>query len=434
MGNILNCFKFSGFGFFCLSMDHKGAIVMQKYELGRLLGQGTFAKVYHARCVETGQSVAIKVVDKAKVRKARIMDHIEREISVMRRVRHPNVVHLYEVMATKSKIYFVLEYAKGGELFRKVEANGRLPEDVGRKYFVQLVDAVEFCHSRGVCHRDLKLENILLDEDGAIKVSDFGLSAVVECRGKDGLLHTTCGTPAYVAPEIVGRSGYDGEGADVWSCGVVLFVLLAGYLPFHDSNVMEMYRKISRGECRFPSWFSPKLKKLISRMLDPNPVSRISIAKIKASSWFKGGSEGEPVKVVSGGSEARGLLKMNAFDIISLSDGLDLSKLFEIKSCTDKECRIMSRKPAPVIVSKLERAARAAKMRVIKKDGGLLEFESIDGAMSIGAEIFVIAPALHLVEVRRRCGDAAEYEKVLNEVIRPRLVDIARSSPDEVSL
>ncbi|KAG6386460.1 hypothetical protein SASPL_155363 [Salvia splendens] len=409
-------------------MDHKGTIVMQKYELGRLLGQGSFAKVYHARCVETGQSVAIKVVDKAKVRKAGIMDHIEREISVMRRVRHPNVVHLYEVMATKSKIYFVMEYARGGELFRKVEANGRLPEDVGRKYFVQLIDAVEFCHGRGVCHRDLKPENILLDEDGGIKVSDFGLSGVAECRGADGLLHTTCGTPAYVAPEIIGRSGYDGAGVDVWSCGVVLFVLLAGYLPFHDTNVMEMYRKISRGEYRFPSWFSPKLKKLISRMLDPNPSSRISIAKIKGSSWFKAGKEGEPVKVTSDGDEARRLLKMNAFDIISLSDGLDLSKLFETESCLDKGCRIMSRKPVAVIVSRLERGARAAKMRVSKKDGGLIELESRDGVLAIEAEISVVTPVLHLVEVRRRYGEAAEYEKVLNEVIRPRLVDKAPSS------
>lgn len=408
---------------------------MQKYELGRLLGQGSFAKVYHARCLETGQSVAIKVVDKAKVRKAGITDHIEREISVMRRVRHPNVVHLHEVMATKSKIYFVMEYARGGELFRRVEAGGRLPEDVGRRYFAQLIDAVEFCHGRGVCHRDLKPENILLDEDGGVvKVSDFGLSGVAECRGADGLLHTACGTPAYVAPEIIAGSGYDGAGVDVWSCGVVLFVLVAGYLPFHDPNVMEMYRKISRGEYRCPSWFSPKLKKLISRMLDPNPSSRISIAKIKASSWFKAGDGGEkPVKVTSGGEEARRLLKMNAFDIISLSDGLDLSKLFETGSnCLDKGCRVMSRKAVPVIVSRLERAARAARMRVSKKDGGLIELERSkegrDGVMSIEAEISVVTPVLHLVEVRRRCGDPAEYEKVLNEVIRPRLVDKAPSS------
>ncbi|KAG6411915.1 hypothetical protein SASPL_124568 [Salvia splendens] len=317
-------------------MDHKGTIVMQKYELGRLLGQGSFAKVYHARCVETGQSVAIKVVDKAKAPQ-----------------RRPSL---------RGHGHQVQNLLRDGirELFRRVEANGR-------KYFVQLIDAVEFCHGRGVCHRDLKPENILLDEDGAVKVSDFGLSGVAECRGADGLLHTTCGTPAYVAPEIIGRSGYDGAGVDVWSCGVVLFVLLAGYLPFHDSNVME---KISRGEYKFPSWFSPKLKKLISRMLDPNPNTRISIARIKASSWFKAGNEGEePVRVTSDGDEERRLLKMNAFDIISLSDGLDLSKLFETGLGWTRNagsCRASHR---------VERAAMAAKMRVSEKDGGLIEGE-----------------------------------------------------------
>lgn len=421
-------------------MDHNGAIVMQKYELGRLLGQGTFAKVYHARCVETGQSLAIKVIDKERVRKAGIMDQIKREISAMRLVRHPNVVHLYEVMATKTKIYFVMEYAKGGELFSKVVAKGKLHEDVARKYFKQLIDAVEFCHSRGVYHRDLKPENILLDEDENLKVSDFGLSAITECRRSDGLLHTTCGTPAYVAPEIIGRNGYDGIGADIWSCGVVLFVLLAGYLPFHDSNLMEMYRKISEGEYKFPSWFSPKLRKLVSKMLDPKPSSRISIAKIKASSWFKGRIEGEAVtshSVTLGESneqEAQSLSNLNAFDIISLSHGFDLSKLFE-ESCLDKECRFISGKPVPLIISKLEKAAKIAKMKVSKKDGGLLKFERSkdrDGVLLIEAEIFVITPVLHLVEVKKRCGDAAEYEKILNKVIRPRLVDIVRSSQDEV--
>ncbi|MCH99507.1 CBL-interacting protein kinase 2-like, partial [Trifolium medium] len=128
-------------------MEKKGSVLMQRYELGRLLGQGTFAKVYHARNLVTGMNVAIKVVDKEKVLKVGMVEQIKREISVMRLVRHPNVVELYEVMATKTKIFIVMEYAKGGELFNKI-AKGKLKVDVARRYFQQLISAVDFCHSR----------------------------------------------------------------------------------------------------------------------------------------------------------------------------------------------------------------------------------------------------------------------------------------------
>lgn len=141
--------------------------------------------------------------------KVGLKDQIKREISVMKLARHPNVLQLYEVMATKSKIYFVMEYAKGGELFKKV-AKGKLKEEVAWKYFRQLIDAVDFCHSRGVYHRDLKPENLLLDENDNLKVSDFGLSAMAECKHQDGLLHTTCGTPTYVAPEVINKKAMTG--------------------------------------------------------------------------------------------------------------------------------------------------------------------------------------------------------------------------------
>ncbi|KAK9284060.1 hypothetical protein L1049_012320 [Liquidambar formosana] len=210
--------------------------------------------VYFARNLKTGQSVAIKLIDKEKVLKVGLIDQTKREISVMKLVKHPNVIQLYEVMASKTKIYFVMEYAKGGELFNKL-ARGRLKEDTARKYFQQLISAVDFCHSRGVYHWDLKPENLLLDENGSLKVSDFGLSALAESKRQDGLLHTTRGTPAYVAPEIISRKGYNGAKADIWSCGVILFVLLGGYLPFHDSNLMEMYRKIAKADYGCPHWF-----------------------------------------------------------------------------------------------------------------------------------------------------------------------------------
>ncbi|GKD94503.1 CBL-interacting protein kinase 2 [Tanacetum coccineum] len=177
------------------NIDTKATVLMEKYKLGRLLGQGTFAKVYYGRNMSIGQGVTIKVIDKDKVLRVELVTQIKREISIMGLVKHPNVLQLFEVMATKTKIYFALEYAKGGELFDKVSKG------------------------RGVYHRDLKPENLLLDENDNLKVSDFGLSALAESKHQDGLHHTTYGTPAYVAPEVIDRRGYEGDKADIWSCG-----------------------------------------------------------------------------------------------------------------------------------------------------------------------------------------------------------------------
>ncbi|KAI3839777.1 hypothetical protein MKW98_010082, partial [Papaver atlanticum] len=149
-----------------------------KYELGRTVGEGTFAKVKFAKNVETGENVAIKILDKEKVLKHKMIGQIKREISTMKLVRHPNVVRLFEVMASKTKVYIVLEFVTGGELFDKIAKQGRLKEDEARRYFQQLTHAVDYCHSRGVFHRDLKPENLLLDCNGDLKVSDFGLSAL----------------------------------------------------------------------------------------------------------------------------------------------------------------------------------------------------------------------------------------------------------------
>ncbi|GAB2300764.1 CBL-interacting protein kinase 18 [Dionaea muscipula] len=431
---------------------------MSTYEVGRLLGQGTFAKVHLGRNIETGSSVAIKIIDKEKVLKVGMMDQIKREISVMRLVRHPNVVRLYEVMATRSKIYFVMEYVKGGELFNKV-AKGKLNEDVARRYFQQLVSAVDYCHSRGVYHRDLKPENLLLDEDGNLKVSDFGLSALAETKRQDGLLHTTCGTPAYVAPEVIHRKGYDGAKADIWSCGVVLFVLLAGYLPFQDANLMEMYRKIGKAEFKFPNWFPPDVRRLLSKILDPDPNTRISTAKIMESSWFKKGyhekklpfeadhlkAEPQPDTTADAAAAADGgapfttpiLIEnpspsagkgLNAFDIISFSEGFDLSGLFEEQD-QKKQVRFTSRQPASSISMKLEEIAKQLEMKVVKKDGGsMMKFESLKqgrkGVLGFEAEIFEVTPTFHMVNIKKSSGDTVEYQLVLKQEIRPALKDI----------
>ncbi|KAI6685409.1 hypothetical protein NL676_031322 [Syzygium grande] len=223
-----------------------------KYEVGRTIGEGTFAKVKFARNSETGEAVAVKILDKEMVLKHKMAEQIKREIATMKLIKHPNVVRLYEVMGSRTKIYIILEFATGGELFDKIVNHGRMSEDKARKYFQQLINAVDYCHSRGVYHRDLKPENLLLDGYGNLKVSDFGLSALSQEVRDDGLFHTACGTPNYVAPEVLNDRGYDGATADLWSCGVILFVLLAGYLPFDDANILNLYKKILAAEFACP--------------------------------------------------------------------------------------------------------------------------------------------------------------------------------------
>ncbi|XP_027111949.1 CBL-interacting serine/threonine-protein kinase 12-like [Coffea arabica] len=440
-------------------------LILGRYEIGKLLGHGTFAKVYHARNVKTNENVAIKIIDKERVLKIGLIAHIKREISILRRVRHPNIVQLFEVMATKSKIYFVMEYVKGGELFNKV-AKGRLKEEVARKYFQQLISAVGFCHARGVYHRDLKPENILLDEDGNLKVSDFGLSAISEQIKQDGLFHTFCGTPAYVAPEVLARKGYDAAKVDIWSCGVILFVLMAGYLPFHDQNVMAMYKKIYKGEFRCPRWFSPELTRFLTRILDTNPETRITIAEIMENRWFKKGfkhikfyieddklcsvndevCEGGRGETLGEGDgfesdqsfsepepevESRRRLatlprpaSLNAFDIISFSRGFDLSGLFE--EGTDG-ARFVSGAPVPKIISKLEEIAKVVSFTVRKKDCRVnLEGsrEGVKGPLTIAAEIFELTPSLRVVEVKKKGGDRVEYEDFCNRELKPGLQNL----------
>lgn len=368
----------------------------------------------------------------------------------MRLVAHKNIVELHEVMATRNNIYFVMEYVKGGELFDKIGKSGKLTEAAAHKYFQQLIGAVDYCHSRGVYHRDLKPENLLLDENENLKVSDFGLSALSESKGQDGLLHTTCGTPAYVAPEVISKTGYDGAKSDIWSCGVVLFVLVAGYLPFRAPNMMEMYRKIQNGDFRCPSWFSHKLKKLLYKILDPSPDTRISVQKIKESTWFRKGpvetrtvkekilSENDTTNAAPAVAMRRKknvhedvkpptVTSLNAFEIISFSTGLDLSGLFIRKECK-KETRFTSDKGAVSIISKLEDVAKALNLRVRKKDNGVVKIQGRKvgrkGVLEFDTEIFEITASYHLIEMKQTGGDSLEYKKLLEEDIRPALKDI----------
>lgn len=407
-----------------------------KYELGHTLGEGNFAKVKYAKNMETGQPVAIKILNKEKILKHKMVKQIKREISTMKLVKHPNVVKLFEVMASRTKVYFVLEFVTGGELFNKIARQGKLSEDEARKYFQQLINAVDYCHSRGVYHRDLKPENLLLDANGNLKISDFGLSALPQQFRKDGLLHTTCGTPNYVAPEVIIDRGYDGAKADLWSCGVILFILMAGFLPFDDANLMQLYQKICRADYRCPPWFSSEAQMMIKRILTSNPKNRITIPEILKDPWFRKGYKPEKYEVdedinlddvdavfseskehfVTENKEPKDSRPtlLNAFGLISLSRGLNLSGLFEEKQDMKPETRFTSKHPAPEIISKMEETAKPLGFNVKKHDYKMkLQGAEIGrkGPLSIATEVFEVAPSLFVVEVRKAGGDTLEYQK-----------------------
>ncbi|XP_071920541.1 CBL-interacting serine/threonine-protein kinase 23-like isoform X5 [Coffea arabica] len=388
-----------------------------RYELGKTLGEGTFAKVKFARNIETGENVAIKILDKEKILKHKMIGQIKREISTMKLIRHPNVIRMFEVMASKTKIYIVLEFVTGGELFDKIATKGRLKEDEARKYFQQLINAVDYCHSRGVCHRDLKPENLLLDANGVLKVSDFGLSALPQQVREDGLLHTTCGTPNYVAPEVINNKGYDGAKADLWSCGVILFVLMAGYLPFEESNLLSLYKKIFKAEFTCPPWFSSSAKRLVKRILDPNPQT-----------------ESQNLVVERREEHPTTPLTMNAFELISTSQGLNLSSLFEKHmGFVKRETRFTSKRPANEIISKIEEAAVPLGFGVKKNNYKMkLQAEKTGrkGHLSVATEIYEVAPSLFMVELRKAGGDTLEFHKFYKN-LSTGLKDIVWKTGDE---
>ncbi|VAH60924.1 unnamed protein product [Triticum turgidum subsp. durum] len=365
-----------------------------KYEVGRTIGEGTFAKVKFAQNTETGESVAMKVLDRSSILKHKMVDQIKREISIMKLVRHPNVVRLHEVLASRKKIFIILEFITGGELFDKIIRHGRLSEADARKYFQQLIDGVDFCHSKGVYHRDLKPENLLLDSQGNLKISDFGLSAW-PAQGA-ALLRTTCGTPNYVAPEI------------------------------------------ESAEYSFPAVFPSGAKSLIRRILDPSPDTRIRIKEIRKDEWFK--KNYEPAREVENEEvnlddvnaafddpeednehtfdDEAGPLTLNAFDLIILSQGLNLSALFDRRQDYGKlQNRFLSRKPANVILSSMEVVAQSMGLKThIRNYKMRVEGPNANKTshLTIMLQIFEVAPSIFMVELERSAGETSEYNKFVN--------------------
>ncbi|XP_047449429.1 serine/threonine-protein kinase SIK3 homolog isoform X4 [Mugil cephalus] len=255
------------------------------YEIERTIGKGNFAVVKLATHIITKAKVAIKIVDKTQLDDENLKK-IFREVQIMKLLKHPHIIRLYQVMETERMIYLVTEYASGGEIFDHLVAHGRMAEKDARKKFKQIVAAVHFCHCRNIVHRDLKAENLLLDHNLNIKIADFGFSNIFS-RGQ--LLKTWCGSPPYAAPELFEGKEYDGPKVDIWSLGVVLYVLVCGALPFDGSTLQNLRARVLSGKFRIPFFMSTDCEYLIRHMLVLEPSRRLSMEQICKNKWMRQG-------------------------------------------------------------------------------------------------------------------------------------------------
>ncbi|KAF4364853.1 hypothetical protein G4B88_025572 [Cannabis sativa] len=351
-----------------------------KYELGKTLGEGNFGKVKLAHDLKTGNLFALKILQKNRIINLNITDQIKREIATLKLLKHPNIVRLHEVLASKTKIYMVLEYVTGGELFDRID---------------------------------------------------------------DGLLHTTCGSPNYVAPEILANRGYDGATSDIWSCGVILYVILTGYLPFDDRNLAVLYQKILKGETLIPKWLSPGAQNMIRKILDPNPVTRITMENIKSDEWFQqcyappnAYEEEEEEDTYTDNDDACSIhhvtseeenrtsdspVLINAFQLIGMSSCLDLSGFFEKEDVSERKIRFTSNYSAKELLERIEDIVIEMGFCVQKKNGKLKVMQehkgpNSSGCLSVVAEVFEISPSLYVVELRKSYGDASVYRQLCKKL------------------
>ncbi|XP_072585843.1 serine/threonine-protein kinase SIK3 isoform X7 [Vulpes vulpes] len=253
------------------------------YEIDRTIGKGNFAVVKRATHLVTKAKVAIKIIDKTQLDEENLKK-IFREVQIMKMLCHPHIIRLYQVMETERMIYLVTEYASGGEIFDHLVAHGRMAEKEARRKFKQIVAAVYFCHCRNIVHRDLKAENLLLDANLNIKIADFGFSNLFT-PGQP--LKTWCGSPPYAAPELFEGKEYDGPKVDIWSLGVVLYVLVCGALPFDGSTLQNLRARVLSGKFRIPFFMSTECEHLIRHMLVLDPNKRLSMEQICKHKWMK---------------------------------------------------------------------------------------------------------------------------------------------------
>jgi len=263
-------------------------LTKKKFLVGETLGTGTFGRV---RLVTYNYKkpmfYALKMLKKSEIIRLKQVEHIKSERSILSQINHPFIVVLYASFQDENNLFMLMEYIIGGELFSQLRKVGRFSNDTSRFYAAEIVLALEYLHSKNIVYRDLKPENLLIDKDGHMKITDFGFAKVVEDR-----TWTLCGTPEYLAPEIIQSKGH-GKAVDWWALGILIYEMLAGYPPFYDENPFGIYQKILAGKIEFPRHFDPNAKDLVKKLLTADRTKRFGCLKdgaedIKRHKWFKG--------------------------------------------------------------------------------------------------------------------------------------------------
>ena len=266
-----------------LEESKPGGMDPKKILMRRTLGKGSFGKVKEAVHVLTGEKIAVKVLDKEKIVKPEDWVWVGRELSILRRVRHPHIIHVYEIAETDRYIFISMELCAEGDLTTYLSARGRLSEPEACRLFYQLATAVKHLHENGIAHRDLKPANILLDSNRNVRLADFGLGTFFE---GDKLTKTQCGSPCFAAPEVISGKHYMPELCDIWGLGVIFFYLLEGELPFHDQNRAVLFSKIQNLDYQVGEFFSEGAVRLLKKILVKDPMGRLTITEILADEWM----------------------------------------------------------------------------------------------------------------------------------------------------
>ena len=257
------------------------------YIIKQTIGKGTFSKVKLGINKTTNQKVAIKILEKCKIVEKDDLERIVREMSIITKLNHQNVIKVFEMYETSENFLIIMEYCEGGELFNYIVEHQRLSEEETAYFFYQLINGIEYIHSQKIVHRDLKPENLLLDSNNILKIIDFGLSNYYNGT----YLSTPCGSPCYASPEMVGGNTYNGFYIDVWSTGIILFAMMCGYLPFEDPDNEVLFKKILECKLHYPSHLSPLAKDIMKKILVTDPEKRIKIEEIKQHKFYLKGKK-----------------------------------------------------------------------------------------------------------------------------------------------